>query len=492
VTHRSVDLAPSQPPFRNRADAGRVLAYSLGHYASDPGVVVLGLARGGMPVAREVATAMGVTLGVLAARRIGVPGIEEVALGAIAEGNRRFVADAVSRYIGVPSDLVERLTAGERVELERRASLYHAGQPLPDLEGRTVVLVDDGLVTGSTLRAAARAVRDARPKRVVAAVPVATRWGASEVRAEVDELLVLVTPARFEVVARSYADYPAVSDDDVLALLGGRIRRVSWTVRDISERLGAAFGGADARARDHERTIAIPVADGVVAGDLGVPAPGMFRGVSQRSRGVRGLAILANAGGSSRNNFRKRYIAGRLRLGGFATLRLDLLTSEEQRAGVDGAPVGHDLEREVERLAARLASVCGWVADASIAGAHRTVLVGSGLGAAVALVTAARRPDWIWSVIARAGRVDLAAHASGQVCAPVLLVVGATDRETLTANAHALRKFPRGAQLVTVPHAGHGFEEPGALGAVGEHVIGWLDRLEGAASGRSAEKRKRQ
>ena len=269
-----------------------------------------------------------------------------------------------------------------------------------------------------------------------------------------------------------------MTDDDVLALLRGPTRRVSITVRDIGERLGRALGGADMDVRDRERAIVIPVADGTVAGDLGVPLGAATSGAPQGTPKVRGLVVLAAAGGSGRNDYRDRYLAGRLRMAGYATLRLDLLMSADHRRA-DDLSLGVD----VGRLAARVGAACAWAIRANITGARRTVLIGSGLAGAVALVAAAEHPVSIWSVIARGARVHLASHALTRVRAPVLLVVGAADHETAFANAEARRKLPTGARLVTIPHTGRDFDEPGTLGALGEQVVSWLERLEMRPSG---------
>jgi putative phosphoribosyl transferase len=473
VIPRPADTPTPQPLFHDRADAGRLLSRSLTHYAAEHNVIVVGVARGGVPVAREVAAALGVGFAVLTARRVGVPGMQEVALGAIAEGHRRFVPNAVLTYIGVPLDLVDRLTAGERAELERQASLFRSAQAFPDLRGCTVIVVDDGLATGATLRAAVRAVRSAHASRVVVAVPVASRWGAGELRAEVDELVVLLTPPGFELIEAWYRDYRPVTDDDVLGELGGPWRRVSATVRDISERLGRALGGPSARPHNDERTVVVPVADGMVAGELGMP-PSPVCDAPARSHRVRGLAILAHPGAGGRSNYRERYLAGRLRLGGYATLRVDLATRSKHGVEQDAVPLGTN----VASLASRLSDVCDWTIDATLAGGHHIVLIGSGVGGAVALVAASQRPGTIWSVITRGARADLAVDALPHVRAPVLLVVAGTDRTTLVSNAAARRKLPRDARLLAMPHAGPTFDQPGALGAFGEQVMTWLERLE--------------
>jgi putative phosphoribosyl transferase len=416
---------------------------------------------------------------VIVTRKVGVPGIEEVALGAIAEGSQRVVADTVAWYLGVPPRIVDRLAARERVELERRVALYASGLASLDLRGRTVILIDDGIATGASVRAALRSIREKKPARVVVATPVAARDAAEDVRLEVDELIAVVTPARFTTVATAYDDYSPVTDDDVLAFMGRPTRRTSASMRDVSDRLGAALTRADGRSRDTERTIGIQTSDAAVVGDLGVPSfvPSLRRG--QRAEGVRGLVILAHGGGGSRSSYRNRYIAGRLRLSGYATLRLDLLTADEQRLDAETPAFRFD----IDRLASRFASACEWVEREGVAGAHHTVLTGSGTAAAAALETAARRPHRVFAVATRGGRVDLVTDSLPRVRTPVLLVVGGADRESVRRNSSAVDRLPRGAVLLKVPRAGRTLEEPGALGFVAEHFVSWLDRLEARERG---------
>jgi putative phosphoribosyl transferase len=471
---RPLDLVPPRATFRDRAAAGRVLAQPLAAYARQPGVIVLGLARGGVPVAREVADVLRVPVGVVVARKVGVPGIEEVALGAVAEGSHRVIADTVAWYLGVPSRIVDRLAARERAELERSVARYKLGLASFDLSGRTVIVVDDGLATGATMRAAIRSVRDRRPARVIAAVPVASRPAAAEVQQEVDELVVVVMPPRFNTVSASYENYSPVSDEDVLTLVGQPRRRISPSVLDISDRLGSALTRADGPARDTERTVGIPAFDATVVGELGVPRLVRSPKRWERSAGVRGLVILSNTGGGGRNSYIERYFAGRLRLSGYATLRLDLLTREEQLADETDAFRRFDLQR----TAARLACACEWAESEGVAGAHRTILAAAGAGAGTALVTASRRPGRIFAVVARGGRVDLATEVLAGVEASVLLIAGADDPVAIRRNSDAVERLHHGAVSIQVPRAGGTFEEPGALGAMAEHAVGWLDRLD--------------
>src|SRR4051812_36101131 len=171
--------------FADRAAAGDALALLLGDLATERDVVVLGIARGGVVVAQRIAETLNLPMDAIIARKIGVPGVEEVALGAIAEGSEEIVGDA-AWYLGVPDNIVARLTARERVEVERRVRLYRGARRLPRLRGRIVLLVDDGIATGATLRAATRAVRAHQPRRIIVAVPVASRTGRLDVAREVD------------------------------------------------------------------------------------------------------------------------------------------------------------------------------------------------------------------------------------------------------------------------------------------------------------------
>lgn len=451
-----------RPVFQDRAHAGDALARALIPFARERDVLVLGLARGGVPIARQVADALGAPFSVFISRKIGVPGIEEVALGAIAEGGDAVLTDAMAWYIGAPPQLIERLAARARVELARQAQLYRDNQAHPEVQGKTVILVDDELRTGATFRAAARAIRARRPRRLIAAVPVASHVGIDEVRGEVDDVVAVVVREAFETVSASYDNLAPLTDDEVLMALGRPTRRVSGIVRDISSRI-----------TDTERTIEIPIREGRVVGDLGTPVDAGFLDTGRVAHESDALAILAHAGGSSRDSYRNRYIAGRLRLSGYATLRVDLLTRDEERASADGGSLGLDLTR----IAARLTEVCDWAVRCGVYGARRAILFGAGTGAAAVLVAAAQRQANTLAVVARGGRVDLAGPALARVRAPVLLIVGDADRELSRANADATRLLPRGTKLVRVPGAGQTFAEPGALGAVAEHSVKWLDRL---------------
>lgn len=205
-------------PFADRAQAGRELAErvaALGLHRP----VVLGLARGGVPVAAQVARRVGGTLDVLVTRKIGFPPQPELGVGALAEGGEPvFDEDLLARLNLTPDDLAD-VVAAERAELRRRVAVYRGGRPLPELTGADVVVVDDGLATGGTARAALRAVRAAKPGRLVLAVPVGAPETVESLRAEADDVVVLITPSEFFAVGQWYARFGQLSDDDVLELL---------------------------------------------------------------------------------------------------------------------------------------------------------------------------------------------------------------------------------------------------------------------------------
>jgi predicted phosphoribosyltransferase len=212
-------MAVTRRRFRHRTEAGRLLADRLREYAGRDDVVVLALPRGGVPVAAEVARELGVQLDVLVVRKLGLPGQEEYAIGAIATGGVLVLDEALVRALGIDRTTVARIVAVEQRELERREAAYRDGRPPPQLEGKTVILIDDGLATGSTMRAAVLAVRKQRPARIVVAVPVAAEATCDEFRDVVDDVICVLTPEPFHAVGLWYDDFSQTSDEEVRALV---------------------------------------------------------------------------------------------------------------------------------------------------------------------------------------------------------------------------------------------------------------------------------
>jgi predicted phosphoribosyltransferase len=205
--------------FNDRQDAGRRLAELLLHSRPPGDIVVLGLPRGGVPVAWEIARALDATLDVFLVRKLGTPGHPELAMGAIASGSTRVINDDVVNALGIAPDQIEAAARREQSELERRDAVYRQGGVLTLLAGRTVILVDDGLATGSTMKAAVQAVRQHAPARVIVAVPVGAPETCRALRAIADEVICAETPLSFSAVGQWYRDFSQTTDDEVVALL---------------------------------------------------------------------------------------------------------------------------------------------------------------------------------------------------------------------------------------------------------------------------------
>lgn len=209
----------TEPRFLDRYDAGRRLAEQLRHHANRPDTIVLALPRGGVPVGYEVANALAAPLDIMLVRKLGVPGHEELAMGAIATGGVEVLNQETISALQIPAGAIERVAAVERRELERREQVFRGDRPPPEVSGKTVVLVDDGLATGSTMLAAARALRNLGASRIVAAVPVAARETCDALREVVDEMVCLETPEPFYAVGLWYEEFDQTSDDEVQSVL---------------------------------------------------------------------------------------------------------------------------------------------------------------------------------------------------------------------------------------------------------------------------------
>ena len=214
--------------FRNRREAGRQLAAKLSKYAHQPNVSVLALPRGGVPVAYEVARALDAPMDVFLVRKLCVPQQPELAMGAIASGGARVMNDDILQMLHIPNYVIEEIAARELQELERRERTYRQGRPSLDVRGRTVILVDDGLATGASMRAAVKALRQLKPARIVVAVPTASAETCDTFRDEVDEIVCAQTPEPFIAVGAWYDDFSQTTDDEVRELLS----------REVSERMG--------------------------------------------------------------------------------------------------------------------------------------------------------------------------------------------------------------------------------------------------------------
>jgi putative phosphoribosyl transferase len=424
-------------PFSDRRAAGRLLAQRLLPMAAERPLVIA-LPRGGVPVAFEVARALGAPLDVLAVRKLGAPMNPEFAVGALAEDGTAVLDPRSARSVGMTQAQLDATVEREVRELRRRVEDYRDGRAALDVRGHTVIVVDDGLATGLTDLAAVRALRARGAERIVVAAPVGSPPAVSLIGQDADEVVCYTVPPDLDGVGRWYRDFSPVEDSEVLELLR------------------AAAGEAPGeQAQPAERELRLAL-DGVeLAGDLTLPSE------------PRGLVIFAHGSGSSRRSPRNRAVAATLNRAGFATLLFDLLTEDEAQR--------RELVFDIPLLAHRLAHVTRWASEDPGTGGLAIGYFGASTGAGAALSAAADVGRLVRAVVSRGGRPDLAAEHLPQVSAPTLLIVGSRDQQVLELNrqAAALLRCPH--QLAVVAGATHLFEEPGTLEQVADLAIDWFE-----------------
>lgn len=446
--------------FRDRHEAGRALAQELADLACEDPVVVA-LPRGGVPVGYEVARALGAPLDIGLVRKLGAPMHPELGIGALGEEGTAIIdADSVRR-LGISRAELAEVVELEQRELERRRRSYRPAHPAIDVDGRVVLLVDDGLATGVTAVAAARVLRARGARAVILAVPVCPHGVGEQLRSEFDGFVCLSSPRRFLGVGAAYEDFTQTSDREVVELLA-RARRGS--------------NGDDGTAiAPHEPASEPSVAEfEVTIPETGIELPGTLRLPEEPT----GLVIFVHGSGSSRLSLRNRAVAAHLNAAGFATLLFDLLT--EREAG-DRANVF-----DIDLLANRLLAARRWVAQAPEIHDLPVGFFGASTGAAAALRAAALAPEGVAAIVSRGGRPDLAGTGLRHVTAPTLLIVGGEDRGVLALNRRAATLLAGPHELAVVPGAGHLFEEPAALEQVARLAAAWFADRFAAARQRSA------
>lgn len=428
--------------FTDRADAGRRLAEALQHLEGEE-PVVLGLPRGGVPVAFQVARALKAPLDVIVVRKLGVPYQRELGFGAIGEGGVRVISDDIVRRGRLEQADLASVEHAEAAELARQAERFRAGRPRLSLEGRTAIVVDDGIATGATAAAACQVVRAQGAARVVLAVPVAPPDAAERLRTAADEFVCLSTPFAFSAVGEWYQDFSQTPDDEVVALLA------QAAAGPGPER---SAPGAEATAdKDVEEEVAIDAAGVRLTGDLHLPA------------GARAVVMFAHGSGSSRHSPRNRLVAAALNEAGLGTLLFDLLTPAEEAHRSNVFDIG--------TLADRLTAATGWLRN-------RTALpigyFGASTGAAAALWAAATPGADVGAVVSRGGRPDLAEPLLVAVRAPTLLIVGGNDNVVIDLNREAEAALRCETRVEIIPGATHLFEEHGALQQVADLARDWF------------------
>ncbi len=424
--------------FRDRVDAGRQLAERLA-YLCDQDVVVLGLPRGGVPVAFEVAEALNAPLDVIVVRKLGVPFQPELAMGAIGEGGARVLDADVCRRARISEDDLRTVERQERGELEARVARYRRGRERVAVSGRVAVVVDDGIATGSTARVACEVARQLGAARVVLAVPVGPSRTLRDFPAA-DEVVCVSAVSRFLAVGYHYLDFSPTSDEQVVVLLDVASRRALRVHPGV---------GADA-----DVDVEIPVGATTMQGHLHVP------------ESAAAVVVFAHGSGSSRHSPRNRFVADVLYRAGLGTLLLDLLTPEEE---VERANVF-----DIELLAGRLTAATAWLATRPDTVSCQVNYFGASTGAGAALWAAADAGPRISAVVSRGGRPDLAGRRLARVQAPTLLIVGSKDRTVLELNRRAQAQLRCPNRLTIVEGATHLFEEPGTLAEAAMHARDWF------------------
>jgi putative phosphoribosyl transferase len=420
--------------FRNRVEAGQRLANRLQSFDGDA-TVVLGLPRGGVPVAREVADRIGAPLDVIIVRKLGLPFQPELAMGAIGEGSTKVLNHEVIGISGVTDEQIEQVESAERAELDRRSALLRGGRPPLNLFGKTAIIIDDGFATGSTANVACQAARKMGAATVIVAVPVAPVDAAERLMGVADGFVSLATPEPFGAVGNFYEDFTQVTDREVVDLL---------------------------RRDEQPATETSPVSREVTVDTDGVRLPGQL----VLPDDAIGIVLFAHGSGSSRNSPRNVFVAEQLHKVGVGTLLFDLLTRDEE---LDRSNVF-----DIDLLAGRLRAATRWVLMQPESDGLEVGYFGASTGAGAALVAAADSPFPISAIVSRGGRPDLAGSCLGDVAAPTLLIVGGDDSMVLDLNRRAASKLRCEWRIRVIPGATHLFEEPGTLEEAAVEAGNWF------------------
>lgn len=445
---------------RDREHGGRLLAQEFRRLrADDP--VVLGVTRGGIPVALEIAKAFGAPLDFVGVQKVRAPEFPEFTVAAVAEGGALYLHLRMLRLVGMTAAEASERAQQAAVELAQRIRRYRGETPPPSVAGRTALVVDDGVATGATACAAARAVLSRGATRVVLAAPVIAPGAERELAREFDEVLALEWPFPFLSLRLWYEHLDRLTDGMVVEYLR---RGAGPAVGPDAERAEVERANAERAPADvatlHSEAVVIPCGAGsrdTLEADLVLP------------EGARSIVVFGT--GSSRDSPRYQLIAAMLHEVGIGTLRCDLLTPDEHRDRAEWLPI------DPRVLTGRIATVMRHLSVLPVLREARRGLYAGGPSAEAALEVAATAPELVDAVVVRAGQLDRVPMTTlARVRAPVLLVVGGQDENVLAANRAALAHLVAG-ELEVVPGATDVSGEPGALEAVGRLAASWFKRL---------------
>ena len=426
--------------FRDRKDAGVKLAAALRHYRGKD-TLVLALPRGGVVLGREIAEFLGAPLDILIVRKLGVPWQPELAMGAIAETGAVILNEDVISGYNISRQQVDEAISAQGKEIERRRQIYRRGKGITPVKGKTVILVDDGVATGATMKAALSALRKDGPAKLIAAVPVSPPETQEAIKRMTDDFVCLEVHPFFTAIGSFYYDFKQVPDEEVISILEEAASSASRAVDPVSDKL-------------------IPADSVMLEGDLQIP------------HGARAVVVFAHGSGSSRHSPRNKFVAHALRAQGLGTLLFDLLTA--------GEDVAYEKRFDIALLTGRLIAATKWLRDKNKNPSAAGLAIGyfgSSTGAAAALRAAAHFGDDVGAVVSRGGRPDLAGEeVLRKLRSPTLLIVGGQDRIVIELNRRAFEYITAEKRLEIVPGATHLFEEPGTLEEVARLAAGWFVR----------------
>jgi putative phosphoribosyl transferase len=438
--------------FIDRVEAGNILAKHLKEFANNPNVIVIALPRGGVPVAYQVSQALSVPLDIMVVRKLGLPEHKELAMGAIASGGTVFFNQALINQLNLDESILQGVMKNEQKELLRREHLYRGQRPFTNLKNKMVILVDDGIATGSTMMAAIKAIRMQKPSSIVVAVPVAARTTYEEIMPLVDKIVCPIIPVDFYAVGLWYENFQQTSDEEVIELLQKSLSHFKSTQAKY--------------ALNTQHHIRIQTSTVTLDGILHIPQQSI------------GLVIFVHGSGSSRLSIRNQFVARVLNQAKIATLLFDLLTPDEDEIDSQTGEFRFD----IDFLASRLVDVTRWCLKQEQLGSLSIGYFGASTGGGAALVAASEKPEWVQAIVSRGGRPDLAAISLPFVEAPTLLIVGGDDEVVIEMNRKAMKQLKCKTDLKIIPGATHLFEESGALEKVAELARDWFIQFLGNSS----------